>query len=142
METRRSTRGQGSRAPYWLVSREKKGAGRRGSGYHDVLTVSVGEEKVLPLFRSEESARSFLGLFFASAQDTGWQATEAWAGELLTMLSASGSGVGPCAGVGAVTFDPGEGLVEDSVPDVPTLGRRCFMDQLLGRGGRWSHERR
>lgn len=142
METRRSMREQGRGAPYWLVSREKAGSGRGRGGYHDVLTVSVGEEGVLPLFSSEESARSFLGLFVASTRETGWQATEAWAGELLTMLSASGSGVGPCAGVEAVTFDPGEELIEESVPDVPTLGRRCFMDQLLGRGGRWSRGHR
>lgn len=142
MEARRSRQRQGGGAPYWLVSRAKAGDRKRERGYHDVLTVNVGEEGILPLFSSEARARAFLDLFVATSQQTGWQATEAWAGELLTMLSASGSGVGPCASVGAVTFDPGAELIEDSVPDVPTLGRRCFMDQLLGRGGRWSHARR
>lgn len=127
------------RPPYWLLSRSAETAtgGRRG-GYHDVLTLESGAGRTLPLFSSEERAASFLGRLAPEDRQAGWGATEAGAGEILTLLSASGSDVGPCAGVGDVAFDPPEGLTEPLDSETPTVGRRVFMDRLLGRGGRWS----
>ena len=129
--------------PYWLLARggDKRGTRRSVGGYYDVLTVGAGTGRILPLFGSEEAAVSFLGCFSSESRQVGWRATEAGAGELLTMLLAGESRAGPCAGIGEVAFDPPEALVEDRNPDVPTVGRRIFMDRLLGRGGHWSGAR-
>jgi hypothetical protein len=96
---------------------------------------------VLPLFGSEESAVSFLGCLAAESRQVGWRPTQAGAGELLAMLSASEERAGPCASVEEVAFDPPEALIEERSPDVPTVGRGVFVDRLLGRGGRWSRNR-
>lgn len=134
--------------PYWLLARDddtgggtRGGTRRRGrdgeAAYYDVLVAG----SVLPLFGSEDTAVSFLGCLASENRQVGWRATEAGAGELLTMLSSSENQAGPCAGVEEVAFDPPEALIEEGSPDVPTVGRRVFMDRLLGRGGRWSSSR-
>lgn len=127
--------------PYWLLAR-CSGTKRRGRSrterFYDVLTTGPERERVLPLFGSEAAAVSFLGCLASDGRQVGWQATEAGAGELLTMLTASEGHAGPCAGVQEIAFDPPEALVEERNPGIPTVGRRVFMDRLLGRGGRWS----
>lgn len=140
MDSRRTAGWTIGAAPYWLLARSKDADGG-ASGYYDVLTVGAGAERILPLFGSEEAAVSFLGCFASESRRIGWRATEAGAGELLMLLSASESPEGPCAVVGEIAFDPPEALVEERNPDVPTVGRRVFMDRLLGRGGRWSGAR-
>jgi hypothetical protein len=130
--------------PYWLLARgsDTKRRGRGGTeGLYDVLTTGPERERVLPLFGSEAAAVSFLGCLASDGRQVGWRATEAGAGELLTMLSAGEDHAGPCAGVQEIAFDPPEALVEELNPGIPTVGRRVFMDRLLGRGGRWSAPR-
>jgi hypothetical protein len=117
------------------------GRGRRKSAYRDLLTLEVGGGKILPLFGSESEASDFAELHGSRTGQPGWSSTQAWAGELLMLFSASGSGVGPCSGVSAVTFDPPAEAAKGEYDDLRTLGVRCFMDQLLGRGGRWSQSR-
>ncbi|CAN5819773.1 hypothetical protein BH20ACT11_BH20ACT11_16460 [soil metagenome] len=130
--------------PYWLLARcsDTKRRGRsRTEGLYDILTAGPERERVLPLFGSEAAAVSFLGCLASDGRQVGWRATEAGAGELLTMLSAGEGHAGPCAGVQEIAFDPPEALVEERNPGIPTVGRRVFMDRLLGRGGRWSGAR-
>lgn len=126
--------------PYWLLGRAPAGKSRRGvNGLHAVFTVESvesGAGLILPLFGSEASAGSFLaGL--SPEERAGWRALEAGAGELLALLSDEESPDAPCAGVGEVAFDPRESLVDSGESSTPTVGRRVFMDRLLGRGGRW-----
>lgn len=140
METERRVQKTGGSPPYWLIARSEEahvGRRRRGAAYCDILTLEAGDTRVLPLFGSEDQASSFATLFESYSGQGGWRATQAWAGELLMLLSASGSDAGACAGVSAVTFDPPEDCIEGAHQDLQTLGRRCFMDQLLGRGDRW-----
>jgi hypothetical protein len=130
--------------PYWLLARgsDVKRRGRsRAERFYDVLTVGPEKGKVLPLFGSEAAAVSFLGCLASDGRQVGWRATETGAGELLTMFSAGEGHTGPCAGVQEIAFDPPETLVEERNPGIPTVGRRVFMDRLLGRGGRWSDAR-
>lgn len=140
METKRRAQQTGGNPPYWVITRSEEamiGRRRRSGAYRDILTLNTGDGKILPLFGSEDRASAFAGLFESHNGQSGWRATQAWSGELLMLLSASGSDVGPCAGVSAVTFDPPEESVEGGNEDLETLGRRCFMDRLLGRGDRW-----
>lgn len=129
--------------PYWLLVGGEGGErriGGNGKGYDDVLTVEAGEERILPLFESEEAAVSFLGCLDPERRHVGWHPAKAGAGELLAMLSANGS-TGPGETVEEVAFDPPETLTKVQDPDVPTVGRRVFTDWLLGNGGSWSRAR-
>jgi len=133
--------------PYWLLTRggDKKRGGRDGAGYRDVLTVGsdseADSERILPLFGSEAAAASFLGGLPSRDRSAGWCATRAGAGELLMLLSAGQSSNAPCGDVCEVAFDPPAELLEEQELDVPTVGRRVFLDQLMGRGSRWSDSR-
>jgi hypothetical protein len=130
--------------PYWLLARgsdTKRRARSRTERFYDVLTAGPESERVLPLFGSEAAAVSFLGCLASDGRQIGWCATEAGAGEILTMLLAGEGHAGPCAGVQEIAFDPPEALVEERNPGIPTVGRRVFMDRLLGRGGRWAGSR-
>lgn len=136
----RSTQRTGGQPPYWVITRSEEPPSRhrgRSGLYRDVLTLDTGGGRILPLFSSEERASMFAELYVGSGEGSEWSPTQAWAGELLMLLSASGSDVGPCAGVGAVAFDPPEESVQGDHEKIQTLGRRCFMDQLLGRGDHW-----
>lgn len=146
METERRTQRAGVNPPYWIVTRKEEMAPgtsktvrrkRRNAAYREVLTLQSVGGRVLPLFGSEEQGLSFVGAFESHAGESGWRITQAWAGELLMLLSAGGSGVGPCSGVTAVTFDPPEESALTGVQELETLGKRCFLDRLLGRGDRW-----
>lgn len=140
METERRVQRAGGSPPYWVITRNEqasRGRRRRNGAYRDILTVQAADSKVLPLFGSEDQASDFVEAFESYTGEGGWRITQAWAGELLMLLSAGGSGVGPCSGVSAVTFDPPEEAAEGDHRNLETLGKRCFMDQLLGRGDRW-----
>lgn len=143
METERRVQRAGVSPPYWIITRSEElsiefsGRRRRSEAYREILTLRAEGSKVLPLFGSEEQASSFVEAFVSYTGEGGWRITQVWAGELLMLLSAGGSGVGPCSGVSAVTFDPPEESTEGDLRELETLGKRCFMDQLLGRGDRW-----
>lgn len=140
METMKRTQGTGGGPPYWVITRSGNAPTRRrdrSNLYRDVLTLDTGGGRVLPLFGSEEEASTFAELYVGSGEDSEWSPTQAWSGELLMLLSASGSNVGPCAGVEAVAFDPPREYVQGEHERLQTLGRQCFMDQLLGRGNHW-----
>lgn len=140
METERRVQRAGGSPPYWVITRNEQassGRRRRNGAYRDILTIQAADSKVLPLFGSEDQAADFVESFESYTGEGGWRITQAWAGELLMLLSAGGSGVGPCSGVNAVTFDPPEEAAEGDHRDLETLGKRCFMDRLLGRGDRW-----
>ena len=144
METSTRTRKSTGRPPYWVITHSGRSPGRRRrreDAYRDILTLETAGNKILPLFGSEAAASEFAALYETQTGLSGWRATQAWSGELLTLLSASGSGVGACSGVGAVTFDPPGEAIEDDVRSLKLLGVRCFMDQLLGRGDRWWRSR-
>lgn len=131
-------------SPYWLLARgegRKRNGRGNGKGHDEVLTVETSEGRILPLFGSAEAADSFLGHLDEESERVGWRVTESGAGELLEMLSGSDTRDRPCAVAGEVAFDPPEELMRSREPDVPTVGRRVFMDRLLGRGGRWSSSR-
>lgn len=140
METEPRVQRAGGSPPYWVVTRNEEvrtGRRRKSGAYSDILTLRAEDSKLLPLFGSEEQAADFVEAFESYTGEGGWRITQAWAGELLMLLSAGGSGVGPCSGVSAVTFDPPEEAAEGELQDLQTLGKRCFMDKLLGRGDRW-----
>ena len=95
-------------------------------------------QPVLPVFGSEEEARALLGLPGAHGEEAGWRARKTGAGELISVLSASGFSVGPCAGVEGIALDPpSEALAEPEVLGLLTISRRCFLDSLMGRGRPW-----
>lgn len=119
------------RSPYWLIVRE----GPRG---WEIFTGALLGKVVLPVFDSEEGVWSFLGSLAEGG--SGWWPKEVGAGELISVLSGSGFGVGPGSGVERVLFDP----LPEAVPEVvdagpgakvETMSRRCFLEHLMGRAG-------
>ena len=98
METKRRVRQTGGKPPYWVITRNEEAPVRRGArsnAYRDLLTLEAGDSKVLPLFGSADQASAFAEAFESCTRQTGWRVTQAWAGELLMLLSAGGSEVGP-----------------------------------------------
>lgn len=140
METEMVTGGSTGAPPYWVVTRSEEPGGRyrgRSGSYRDLLTLEGEYGRVLPLFGDEERAAAFAGAFESYEGQYGWRPTQAWAGDLVMLLSAGGSGVGPCSDVGAIAFDPPEEAIAEPARLPETVGKRCFMDRLLGRGDRW-----
>lgn len=133
-EVRRSPRQPPSSASYWLLTRERE---RFASPYPEIFASRHGSTApVLPVFSSEAEARALLG---APGEEGGWRTREATAGELISVLSASGSSGGPCAGVEKVALDPPpEILDKPELLALLTVGRQRFLDSLMGRGHAWS----
>lgn len=121
------------RSPYWLIVR---GTGRGPYGLEVLTLYSSGGEKTLPLFSCEEEAAAFL---WTLAEGVEWRARKTWGGELLSVLAASGYSGGPCADVETVAFDPSPEMASNSASETTLagMGRKLFMERLMGRGRAW-----
>lgn len=105
-------------APCWTIA--------RGEGRHEVLTVWLAEGEALPIFSLEEEARSFLRLRASAAE--GWELREIGLVQLVGLLS------GPCGGIERVVLDPPPGELDEVLFGLLSVGRRIFVESLLGRG--------
>ncbi len=91
----------------------------------DVLTIQFSTgRKVLPVFSHEEEAGEFVRF---GSWGTGWRIKKTSARELVSVL------LSPGAGIGWVALDPWPGLHVEMVLDLIGVGRRDFVDQLVGR---------
>jgi hypothetical protein len=116
--------------PYWMLARDLP-----GPMHMEIYTVEHGDwGKVLPLFSSQDEARSWMG---SLDKASGWRIRRAGVKELISVLSASGFSAGPCPGVERVAFDPVPGLCGEAVLEMITTSRRCFLERLMGRGRAW-----
>lgn len=125
------------RSPYWLIV---CGSDRGPYGLEVLTLHSSGREKALPLFGREEDATAFLRALAAEGEeDKEWRARETWGGELLSVLSASGVSAGPCADVEKIALDPPTEMANGFRAELGlvSMGRRCFMERLMGRGRAW-----
>lgn len=127
-----------SGSPYWLLV---CGTDRGPYGLEVLTLYSSGGEKTLPLFSCEEEAAAFLWTLAEGSFAEGgeWRARKTWGGELLSVLAASGYSGGPCAGVETVAFDPSPELASNSASETTLvgMGRKLFMERLMGRGRAW-----
>jgi hypothetical protein len=73
----------------------------------EVLVVSHGEERALPVYSGEGKAE--LHVWLGDAFEDGWNVRESSAGEHASIL------YGPCAGVGSVALDPSPGIEAEMV---------------------------
>ena len=120
-------------APYWLIVR---GRGRGPHGVEVFTLDPAGSGKTLPVFGSEEAAETSVPVLVTGDE---WRVRRTGGGELLSVLSASGFSAGPCTGVQRVALDPSPEMMNGSEADLALvcMGRRCFMERLMGRGRAW-----
>lgn len=101
-----------------------------------VFTMDHDGERVLPVFSNEVQALSFLRAALPGGpEDELWQVRSYGNGEIVSLL------FGPCQKVSRVALDPASGF--DALETVgPTLvSRRCFLDELIGRGRAWFYSK-
>jgi hypothetical protein len=101
-------------------------ARHEATGGLEPLCVRAGTSRVLPIFSFEEEAEMFLHL--GGYEDSGWQARESSAGELVSVLC------GPLADVECVALDPLPEMLGDGTIELVEVERRRFVGQLLERG--------
>ncbi len=90
-----------------------------------VLTIQLSTgRKVLPIFSHDEEAGEFV--HFGSL-GTGWRIRKTSARELVSVLSRSDTEIG------WVALDPWPGIHVEMVLDLIGVGRRDFVDHLMGR---------
>jgi hypothetical protein len=97
------------------------------NGRLEPLCVRAGTSRALPVFSFEEEAEMFLRL--GGYEESGWQARESSAGELVSVLC------GPCADVEGVALDPLPEMLEDGTIDLVEVERGRFVRRLLAREG-------
>jgi hypothetical protein len=118
-------RSRAPRRPLWLIANHENG--RMG-----VFTLgSDNDKETLPVFSFEEEAETFLRL---GETETGWRATEATAGELISLLH------GPCASVKRVTLDPLPVVDSEMIFDLAGSGREDFLRDFVGAASAPNHE--
>lgn len=107
------------RQPFRLIVNNEK-------DWMDVLTIQLasGREGALPVFSHEQEAEEFVRLGNWGA---GWQVRETSARELVSVLSGTG------ADIGWVALDPWPEIDGGMVVDLIGVGRREFVEQLVGR---------
>jgi hypothetical protein len=90
----------------------------------DVLTIQLSTGgKALPVFSHEEEATEFVRF---GSLGTGWRIRKTSARELVSVLSRPGTDIG------WVALDPWPGIHVEMVLDLIGVGRRDFVDQLVG----------
>jgi hypothetical protein len=89
----------------------------------EVLTLTAGDEIVLPVFSFQEEGELFLRL---EATEADWCLRETTTGELVSLL------LSLCAQVDKVALDPLPGLWERETLGLVSTDRRCFVRNLLG----------
>ena len=105
------------RQPYRLIVNSEKDR-------MDVLTIQLSTgRKVLPIFSHDDEAGEFV--HFGSL-GTGWRIRKTSARELVSVLSRSDTDIG------WVALDPWPGIHVEMVLDLIGVGRRDFVDQLVG----------
>lgn len=140
-----------------------KGSRNRAVRTPEVLSLALAEGKVLPVFGSEEEAALFARAWMtrASVADPAtdtvddqasvdgvvneWRPRGTGAGELISLLSGSAFSAPPCAGVERVALNPPpdllyglkQGLTEGDASALVSVGRKCFVEHLMGRGRAW-----
>jgi hypothetical protein len=106
------------RQPYRLIVNSEKDR-------MDVLTIQLSTgRKVLPIFSHDEEAGEFVPF---GSLGTGWRIRKTSARELVSVLSRSDTEIG------WVALDPWPGIHVEMVLDLIGVGRRDFVDQLVGR---------
>lgn len=156
-----------SNAPYWLIVGDAaegdspKGSRNRAASTPEVLSLDLAEGRVLPVFGSEEGAALFIRAWMTRASATGsdtvddqasvdgvgseWRPRGTGAGELISLLSGSAFLAPPCAGVERVALDPPpellngpkRGLNGGDTSELVSVGRKSFVEHLMGRGRAW-----
>lgn len=115
--------------PYWLI----RDSSLSGDERADLLTLEIeGYGTTMPIFSVKEDAVTFLK---EMPDHDSRQALEAAYTDRVRLASAL---IGPLAGVDRIVFDP---LPEPHLSEtvrLSGLGRRAFLDLMLGRGKSWS----
>lgn len=115
------SRADRTRSPYWILVEEEP-----------PLTVFTLQARngapVLPVFSSYEEAACFAAEAPMATRTLGIR--ESGGGELVSLLSA------PLSGVRHVALDP-PGIYLPEALELVCVGRRIFLDRLLGRGRSW-----
>jgi hypothetical protein len=105
------------RQPYRLIVNS-------GKDRMDVLTIQLSTGgKALPVFSHEEEAGEFVRF---GGLGTGWRIKKTSARELVSVLSRADTNIG------WVALDPWPGIHVEMVLDLIGVGRRDFLDQLVG----------
>lgn len=107
------------RPPYWLIA----DCGGHG-GYLVPFTVMSDVGEMLPVFGHRDEAGRFLPLTDAEGA---WEVRETGAGELVSILSSL------CAHVRRVVLDPSPEEDIEVWTELASLGRRGFIESLIGR---------
>lgn len=109
------------RLPYWILVENEPPL--------RVFTLRAADDALMfPVFSSREEADCFVA---EALQDLGdFKVRESAGGELISLLSA------PLRGVRRVALDPPTGYSPE-VLELVCVGRRLFLDRLLGRGRPW-----
>lgn len=105
-----------ARRTFWLIVRQRT----RGL---EVFTID-GADEVLPVFSFGGEADMFLRLGLPESE--GWQVRESTCGELASVLYA------PCRNIGHVALDPLPETVGEGAVGFASLGRKHFIQVLLG----------
>jgi hypothetical protein len=96
----------------------------------EVLAIdSARGEEVLPVFSDEGEASTFLR--HRGFDRGGWLVRPTRVGELVSVLC------GPGASASRVALDPWPGIATMEITDLVSIGRRSFVESLLGRGRSW-----
>lgn len=121
LSRRARSRADRHRSPYWILVEPEPPL--------SVFTLEAASHApILPVFSSREEALCFVS---ESPVVTGALGVrESGGGELISLLSA------PLRGVSRIALDPPAGY-DPEVLELVCLGRRVFLDRLLGRGRPW-----
>lgn len=107
---------------YWLIV-------RRRARVPEIFSIGLGEQECLPVFSFSDEAKMFLEL---RGMENDWEARKTGFGELLPMLFSS------LSGIQRVSLDPLPEVSDDNtMTDLVTISRKCFMDRLLVRSRSW-----
>lgn len=106
--------------PCWMIARRERGR-------IEAFTVRLAGGEALPIFSLQQEARSFL----RSSEVSGWEIREMGAGELVLLLS------GPYRRVERVVLDPPPDEADEALLGLLSVGRKVFVESLLGRGRAW-----
>lgn len=155
--------GSFSNPPYWLIVESaaegdsSRGSRNQAARVRQVLSLDLAGGRALPVFGSEEGAELFSRAWMAriavtapvedevtaEAMGVQWRPRGAGVGELISLLSGSAASAPPCAGVERIALDPppemANALEADLEPELGlvSLGRKCFIEHLMGRGRAW-----